>query len=447
MIETDIAVLGAGIAGSAAARALAQAGWRVALIDHKPIDQAGPRWINGVAPWTFDVAGVPRSTGAECGHGGAFVMCDADGARRVVVDPNPVWWVDMRMLGRRLRDDALAAGAVNLFEHRCVDVELDGERPIALQLEGPDGPARVAARLFVDAAGMGGRIRRAVPAFAPFCPKVPREQVCSAAQFVCKIEDIDGAKAFLRARDAKPGEVLSHSSVAGGFSIQNIQVDLEAGQVDLLTGAIAIPEHPTGAALVDDLRRQHPWIGEAVFGGSGALPLRRPYARLGAPGVALLGDAACQVYAAHGSGIGIGMIAARLLCDVIADAADPGDEAVTWAYSARFHRAWGPLLGAASLVQRMTQGLTPAQSSAVLKSGLITPTAAAATLDQQMPPMGPSELPKLARGALKAPALAARLLNHLRHLPGIRRHHRRYPLAVDVPALTAWDAWLARRLG
>lgn len=447
MIETDIAVLGAGIAGSAAARALAQAGWRVALIDHRTIDDAGPRWVNGVPPWMFDQAGIPRPIGAERGHGGPFVMCDAQGARRVVVEPNPVWWVDMRLLGRRLRDDALAAGAVDLFGHRCVGVELDGDRPIALTLEGPDGPTRVAARLFVDAAGMSGRIRRAVPAFTPFCPKVPRESVCSAAQFVCDITDMEGAKAFLEARGAQSGEVLSQSSVAGGFSIQNIQVDLKHGLVDLLTGAIATPEYPTGSALIDDLKTQHPWIGEPRFGGSGALPLRRPYARLGAPGAVLIGDAACQVFAAHGSGIGIGMIAARLLCDVIADAVDPGDEAVTWAYSARFHREWGPLLGAASLVQRMTQTLTSAQSSTALKAGLITPTAAAATLDQQMPPTGPAELPKLLLGSLKAPLLSARLLSHLRHLPGIIRHHRKYPDTIDVPALTAWDARLARRLG
>ena len=447
MIETDIAVLGAGIAGSAAARALAQAGWRVALIDHQSIDDAGPRWVNGVPPWMFDEAGIPRPVGAERGHGASFVMCDAQGKRRVVVEPNPVWWVDMRLLGRRLRDDALAAGAVGLFGHRCIGVDLDGDRPIALRLEGPDGPVRIAARLFVDAAGMSGRIRRAVPAFTPFCPKVPRESVCSAAQFVCDIGDMAGARAFLKARGAQSGEVLSQSSVAGGFSIQNIQVDLEHGLVDLLTGAIATPEHPSGTDLIDDLKAQHPWIGATRFGGSGALPLRRPYARLGAPGAVLLGDAACQVYAAHGSGIGIGMIAARLLCDVVADAADPGNEAVTWTYSARFHREWGPLLGAASLVQRMTQTLTSAQSSAALKAGLITPTAAAATLDQQMPPMGPGELPRLLLGTVKAPLLSGRLLNSLRHLPSIVRHHRRYPKTIDVPALTAWDARLAQRLG
>lgn len=445
MIDVDIAVLGAGIAGSAAARALALAGWRVALIDHKPLADAGPRWVNGVPPWMFDAASVPRPVAPERGSQGAFVMCDASGNRHVVVDPSPVWWVDMRLLGERLRTDALAAGAIDLFEHRCTDVIVEGGRPVALTLDGPRAKG-IRAKLFVDAAGMAGRIRRAVPAFAPFCPKIERRDICSAAQAVCEIGDRAAAERFLAERGATSGETLSRSSVAGGFSIQNIQVDLDHGFVDLLTGAIAEPQFPSGPALIDDLRQRHPWIGPTRFGGSGALPLRRPWSRLGAPGVVLLGDAACQVFSAHGSGIGIGMIAARLLADVVHGAADPGDEAVTWSYSARFHRTWGGRLGAAQLVRRMSQTLSADDTAAVLKAGLINPESAAKTLDQQLPPSGPKAIATMAVAAAREPRLAARLIAALRPLPRVLWHHRRYPQTPDLKALHRWDKRLSRWL-
>jgi flavin-dependent dehydrogenase len=370
-------------------------------------------------------------------------MYDAGGARRVVVEPNPVWWVDMRLLGARLRADALAAGALGLFEHRCIDVVVTDGRPRQLRLRGPKGPVELTARLFVDAAGLGGPIRRAVPAFEPFCPKPKRADMCSAAQAVCVLADRAAAQRFLAEHQARPGEVLSFSGVAGGYSIQNVQVDLDGGVVDLLTGAIALPEHPSGPALIEDLKARLPWIGPTRFGGSGAVPLRRAYARLGAPGVALLGDAGCQVYSAHGSGIGMGMLAAKALCDAVAGAPDPGAEAVTWDYSARFHRTWGARNAVATLVRRMTQRLSTEAVAQVLKAGLITPEATAATLDHQLPPLGPSQLPKVLLGAARAPRLAARLLGQLRHLPTVVRHHRRYPNAVDVAALQAWD----RRLG
>lgn len=445
MIDVDIAVLGAGIAGSAAARALALAGWRVALIDHQPIDEAGPRWINGVPGWMYDAASIPRSRPPERGHQGAFVMCDAEGNRHVVVDPSPVWWVDMRLLGKRLRDDALAAGAVDCFEHRCTDVVVEDGRPVALRLAGPR-VSEVRARLFVDAAGMAGRIRREIPALAPFCPKIERHDICSAAQEVCEIGDRAAAVRFLAERGAKSGETLSHSSVAGGFSIQNIQVDLDHGYVDLLTGSIAEARYPSGPALIDDLKQRHPWIGPTRFGGSGALPLRRPFARLGAPGVVLLGDAACQVFSAHGSGVGIGMIAARILADAVQGAADPGSEAVTWDYSARFHRTWGGRLAAAQLVRRMSQTLTADETAKVLAAGLINAESAAKTLDQQLPPSGPRAIGTMARAAAREPRLAARLISALRPLPRVIWHHRRYPQTPDIKALQRWDARIGRWL-
>ena len=70
--------------------------------------------------------------------------------------------------------------------------------------------------------------------------------------------------------------------------------------------------------MLDGARADEPWLGESISGGSGVIPLRRPYARFTAPGLALVGDAACQVFPAHGSGIGMGLIAGRMLADAVA---------------------------------------------------------------------------------------------------------------------------------
>ena len=64
------------------------------------------------------------------------------------------------------------------------------------------------------------------------------------------------------------------------------------------------------------------------FGGQRAIPLGRPHDTLASDRVALVGDAARQVFSAHGSGIGAGMVAARMLVDAIVRGAGPAEYAV-----------------------------------------------------------------------------------------------------------------------
>ncbi|HMV37307.1 MAG TPA: FAD-dependent oxidoreductase, partial [Turneriella sp.] len=61
----DIAVLGAGPAGSASALFLAQAGFRVALIEKRRFAKAGPSWVNGIYLDSFDEVGLAKPAGEE----------------------------------------------------------------------------------------------------------------------------------------------------------------------------------------------------------------------------------------------------------------------------------------------------------------------------------------------------------------------------------------------
>ncbi|MEZ4470848.1 MAG: FAD-dependent oxidoreductase [bacterium] len=442
MSAHDVVIVGAGVAGSAAARAFARAGRRVALVDARPFDDAGARWVNGVPDWMFDAAGVPRPEAPERRPAGPFVMLDAAGTRRQTVDPSPAQPIDMRLLGERLRADAFAAGAEGLDAHRVVDLALDGRgRPRRLTLDGPGGRRDLEAQLFVDAAGMKGVLRRRVPALADACPKVPGADVCSAAQAVFHLRDAAAARRWLDAQGARPLETLSRTGVAGGYSIGNVMVDVDGDEVELLTGSVPAEGNRDGPHILSELLEDLPWIGERIFGGQGAIPIRRPYAHLTHPGLALLGDAACQVFPAHGSGIGIGLIAARLLADSTASAADPGARAVVWRYGAQFHHQWGGLLAGYDLFRRLSQSLAPEETAALLASGLLTPTGTRAALAQRLPRVPLRDLPKLARGLTRTPRLGTRLLAVLGWMPAITAWAKRFP---QVPDEAARDRWASR---
>src|SRR5690606_38217140 len=141
---------------------------------------------------------------------------------------------------------------------------------------------------------------------------------------------------FFERHDTPLGHVLCFSGVAGGYSIVNLRCD--GRTVGLLTGSIPGEGHPSGRALLDAFAADNPWVGEVVQGGARALPLSRPDDLLARGSVALVGDAARQVFSAHGSGIGIGLVAARLLADTLAQGRTPRD------YAVAFQRRWGGLL-------------------------------------------------------------------------------------------------------
>src|SRR5690554_2349455 len=184
-----------------------------------------------------------------------------------------------------------------------------------VSLQTSSGP--VSARWIIDASGLCGARLLAHP-------RPAGSDICTAAQEVRRITDARAARQFCIKHGVPPGATICFSGIEGGYSILNIRVQLSEDPakndtVSILTGSIPACGHRSGRAILREFVAQNPWVGDMIFGGARAIPLRRPYASLYHKNVAVIGEAACQVFAAHGSGIGAGMIAARVLADALAD--------------------------------------------------------------------------------------------------------------------------------
>ncbi|KAA3614453.1 MAG: FAD-dependent oxidoreductase [Planctomycetota bacterium] len=448
----DVVILGAGTGGASAAAFFAESGYRTALLDRRPFSEAGARWINGVPDWMFEQAGVelPQNPELRGSPGvGRFTLLGIHDGARLSVDDSPVLRVDMRLLVERLQKRARQAGAVVFEQIQLGDFEFENDRPRSLELqrEGNGASLRLRASLFVDASGLNGAIRRKVPSLDAVCPKVPAQHLCTAAQEVCEVLDPQGAEDFLHRYRAQPEEVVCRTGVDGGYSIANVVVEHGNEEAELLTGSIADGNHASGPELIRQLRVREPWLGPAKFGGSGLIPLRRPYDRLAVPGLALIGNSACQVFPAHGSGIGIGMLAAKILVESVRTFSDPGCLEATWAYSAGFHRRHGGLLGAYDVFRRLSQSLSGAETEILLKSGLITMGGFRAGMVQRMPPVGLKEALVQLGGMLRSPRLGLHLLRRIAPLPRVYRHYQRYPLEPDEVELRRWSSKIAGFFG
>lgn len=286
----------------------------------------------------------------------------------------------------------------------------------------------------VDASGLAGaRLLRD----GPGATLVEARHLCAAAQEVRRVRDVAAAREFFARHGASPGEVLCFTGVAGGFSVVNVH--LRDDEVGILTGSVPADGHPSGKALLERFVAEQRWIGARIFGGARAIPLRRPLDRLTDGRVALLGDAASQVFPAHGSGIGVGLVAARMLADALAR----GDGLDGWQVA--WQREWGGLLASYDLFRRFSQTLTVADLERMMRAGLLDPALARSGLEQRYPRLGPDQLFRMAAAFTREPGLSARLLRIAGAMLTLRALYAHYPR--DRVLLTAWSRAVASLFG
>ncbi|HOX43817.1 MAG TPA: hypothetical protein PK668_09465 [Myxococcota bacterium] len=449
-IEVDVAVVGAGSAGAAAAGMLAGTGRAVALLESRPFARAGARWQNGVPAWMFERAGLPPPAGAELVRPGEpWVMLGPFGQARTAL-PTSILQVDVGRLNDRLLAEARRAGARCVEGAELVEVDLgpDGRpRTAGFALAPwPGGRLEVRARLFLDATGRAGALRTRLPAWAAAAPPRP-EEVCLAAQEVRAVTDAVAARAFLERLGLEPGVEASRLGLAGGFSVSTVRVAPDLGSVALLAGTDG--REAGGRVLLERLRAAEPWIGPRLRGGEGAIDLRRPCANLAVPGAALLGEAGRLVFPLHASGTGAGLVSARLLAEALDSSPDPGAAEVAWRYQATVQCSLGGVHAAYDVLRRLIAALAPPEVERLIASGLLTPGLVTAGLEQRLPGPGALEPWRQVRGLprlLGSPELARALATRLPRMALALAVHRAYPERPDEAALGRWARAEARLL-
>jgi menaquinone-9 beta-reductase len=418
----DVAIIGAGTAGAGAAWQCAKRGLRVLCVDARPLAESGARWVNGVAGWLLDAAEIPRPVGDELrGDDGPFHLIAGRGPERVVMRERGVLEIDMRLLVARLQAMAEDAGAELRGGVRVLGLRDD-------RLDTSDGPLH--ADVIVDASGLAGA--RLVPT-----PTIAREHLCAAAQAVHAVIDPAAARVFFERHAVPVGETLCFTGIAGCYSI--LAIRLEGDEVSILTGTIPADGHPSGRALLDRFVAEQPWIGAELFGGARAIPIRRPFDRLAHGRVALLGDAACQVFSAHGSGIGIGLLAGRMLAESLVHGRGLAD------YQRRFLREQGGVMAAYDIFRRHSQRLSASDLATLMQAGLLDAASATAGASQRLPELD-LQIAKTKLAALgRAPRHALALASVGARMAAVVALYRAYPEAPDL--LHRWSQAVARVVG
>src|SRR5690242_12070218 len=350
-ISTDVLVVGAGPAGSAAAAWAARAGRDVVLADaavfprDKPCgDGLTPRAIAelellGLGEW---VGKRGRNRGLRAAGFGQELLLPWPGGSL----PDHGGAVPRTLLDARIRDVALAEGAVPMEGARAIDVERFGDRVTDVVFELADGTRTcVGCSRLVVADGARSPLGRVLGG------EGPRHPACGAA-----------ARVYVRSGRADDEWISSHlelrdadGSILSGYGWV-FPLGAESGELNIGVGTLATARRPAGVqlkALLDTYAeaRREDWQldGPVRAKASALLPMGGAVTGLAGRNWALIGDAAGCVNPLNGEGIDYGLETGR---DLIALLHEP-DWSQAW--PATLRRNYGE---AFSIARRLAALLT-----------------------------------------------------------------------------------------
>lgn len=440
--QPRVIVVGAGTAGATLAWKLAAAEVPVLLVDRAQREWLGKPWINGVEDRLFADVGLPPPAAPLRYGARARIILESPLGARLQIHNAAVCDVHMRHLNEALVKNAVLAGARIRFSCSVRRVIVAGGfvQGVVLREKG-QAEEEVRASCVVHAAGhqpLAGS--EALGELAPGEPVGP-EDICVASQEVRRIHDPALATEFMEAQGLHDHEHLTRFALCGGYSVATISIDRQREQVAFLTGAMLSQGQDAARRLLEELRESVGFAGERLFGGAGLIPVRRPHDRLVGPGYALLGDAGCQVYPAHGSGVAAGMRAALILANTLIGALrsnEPLDTDALWPYAAIFMRSRGALLAAAEITRRLAETYTAEDADRLVRSGLLREDMSRAVIACFPVRAKLRHLPGMLAAALGAGTVGRRLLRAARCASAQERHYRRFPARYDPRELAPW---------
>jgi menaquinone-9 beta-reductase len=319
--QTDVLVVGAGPAGSAAAAWSARAGLDTLLVDAAVFprdktcgDGLTPRAIHelqllGLEDW-LRAHTVNRGLRAH-GFGQTLLLPWPGGSL-------PDWGsaVARTELDDHLRTTAIKSGAAAVDGARAVDVRLEGGRVAAVTFRRDGELFEVSCRRLVVADGVR----------SPLGKLLGREWHQDTVYAVA-------GRSYLASTEADDPWISSHLELRG----ENNEIlsgygwifPLGSGEVNLGVGTLATQQRPAKVAIrplmqryADERRADFGLTGPMRAPTSALLPMGGAVSEVAGPNWALIGDAAACVNPLNGEGIDYGLETGRLIIEVMGEHED-----------------------------------------------------------------------------------------------------------------------------
>jgi digeranylgeranylglycerophospholipid reductase len=327
--DYDVIVVGAGPAGSIAARDASRAGARVLMIEKRQEIGVPVRCGEGIAKVWLDDLGIEPSP--------KWIANEVDGAR-IFSPSGKVLIVDHRHAGSEtgyvihrdifdmeLAKDAARAGAEIMVKTSATSLLRDNGKVCGVRINHFGRESDVRAKIVIGADGYESQVGR----WAGIDTNLSPNDVDTCYQYTLVGVDVDR-----RFNDFYCG------SIAPGGYIWVFPKSSDTANVGIGHQLSKVKEPGDPKRRLDEFIAKHPELrkGYPVREIAGAVSICAPIDRTTADGVMLVGDAARLVDPVHGGGVFSGCVSGSIAGKVAAEAVQAGDSSA--AFLDRYEKGW-----------------------------------------------------------------------------------------------------------
>jgi digeranylgeranylglycerophospholipid reductase len=356
----DLIVVGAGTAGTTAARFAAKKGLDVCLIDRKPRNQIGDKICgDAVGNEIFDFLNInhPKNEELSCYIKGAKLYSPNLKKCITLIDPKQAGYIVNRLeFGQRLLNEAIDQGVRQFLDETMAldliykDNQISG---VKVRLKNGD-KLDLNSSILIDATGYNTPLRKKVEG------SLVEKQVTKEDVILCYREIVNFTSNDLEVNDPEYITIILDQQKAPGgyiwyFPRNNSSVNIGlgvfmdyGGKVKELYKKSVFNSYITTSNY------------EILSSGGGVAPVRRPLWSCADNGIMFVGDSACQVNPLHGGGIDPSMRAGFYAANAAIKASEQESYTIDtlWDYNYNVMTGFGAEFASLDLLRMVLQSLT-----------------------------------------------------------------------------------------
>jgi len=426
MDEHDVIVIGAGTAGSIAARFTALAGLKVCLIDAQKKENIGNKICGDVVLSTiFDFLKIDHPKGEEImSTKNNIKIYTSDFQDHINIDM-PVYLVDRLLFGQKLLNDALDSGVERFLDNsKVLDLTYQNGNVNGVRVKSnTEGEIVLKAKIVIDGSGAHSIIRKKIKS------DIIENEISEDDLSICYRENIEFDNSN---RPNLPEDSLSvvfdANFVPGGY----FWYFAKSETISNLGLGVFFRQKRDVKRIYKEfvLKKFVPARNYKVLSSGGDIvPLRRPLASCADNGIMFIGDAACHVNNASGGGIHPGMKAGYYAAMVAKKAIDTEDYSLSqlWEYNQKIFNDFGIAHATNDVARILMQNTTTEEFNYIVKKKLLDDEALTNMYYSKVySPSLKQRTGKLLKGISKPPLLLK--LNYLlKMMKKVEKHYIEYP--------------------